>query len=338
MKKLKVICSMLCLCFLSGCYGSHDIKDVAIVMGIGVEGGSDTFCKTITQTVIPKGLSKEGGGDTFENFAGKGAHLGECMENTALKCGKFLYLSHATSLIISEDMARYGIYEILDYFMRDNQLRSNLTVAVAQGSIKDIMENESGLLQVPLSSVASLNRRFRETSLGDAPRVFDMVSDIMKKDRATLVPIVSLEDDAVTVSGSAVFRNGKMEGKISNAEARGVLWLQGKVENAIMTVGFDGASLDIKITGSKVSIYKEGNAKVKCQASLMRDNSDIITAYGYEAVTQRINDTIKSEIMASFEKLRDMNADVYGFGDYLNVSVECEIKESGSILQSADRG
>ena len=359
MKKLKFICSMLPLFFLCGCFDGHDVKDVAIVMGIGVTGGEDTFYETVTQTVVPKGLSKDGGGDTFENFLGKGAHFGECMENTALKCGKFMHLSHATSLLIDEDIAKSGVYEILDYFMRDNQLRSNLTVAVAQGGIKDIMETESGLLQVPLSSVASLERRFRETSLGDAPRVFDFVSDMMKKDYATMVPIVSIEDGAVTVSGSAVFINGRMIGKLSNTEARGVLWICNKVENGTMTIQFGETSLDVKIIDAKTKIkpiYNEGitfNAEIKCQFGLLRDNYDIVNAYGYEKLKQRINDTVKSEITASFKRLQDMGADVYGLADMLyrkmpevtddfknikiNVKVYCEIKESGGILQSADR-
>ena len=349
----KVICAVLPVFLLCGCFDSRDVKDVAIVMGISALPGEETYFKTITQTVIPKGLSKEGDGDSFENFPGEGNHFGECIENTALKCGKYMYLSHTSALLIHEDIAKDGIYEILDYFMRDSELRSNLTVAVVKSEAEKIMETESGLLKVPVSGVASLIRKFRETSLGSAPRVFDMVSDIMKKDAATLVPILALDGENVTVNGSAVFKNGKMTGEISNGEARGVLWLLGKVENGIMTIDFGETTLDIKILQSKSHIYKEETrlkAEIKCNIGILRDNYDIVTAYGTEAVKQKISETIKSETDAALLKLQSMNADVYGimdmaykkgyppvpFGDIsIEVSAECRIKEAGGILKSA---
>lgn len=368
MKKIKFLCALLPFFLLCGCFDSRDVKNVAIVMGIGVDRGKEEKYKTLTQIIIPKGLSKDGGGSTFENYSGEGEHLGECIESTTLKCGKFMYLSHATALLVSEEVAKDGIYEILDYFMRDNELRSNLLVAVAEGDTEEIMKNESKLMQVPLSGIASLDRRFGETSLGQVPTIFGFVSDMLKKDCATLVPVISNEKKESIVVGSAIFKNGKMSGKISNSEARGVLWLLNKIENAIMTVKFEGNSFDVKIKRANTKIKPIYNneetvfeVSIKCEVSLLRDDKGVVNAYGSEQVKNKITDTIKSEIMTVFKKMQQMNMDVYGLenmvylhnpkkwqeiklrednfldGVFLNISADCKIEEVGNILRSAEK-
>jgi len=365
MKKIKFLCSLLPLFLLTGCFDSRDVKNVAIVMGMGVDLSDDNKYKTVTQVIIPKGLSKEGGGDTFENFEGKGNHLGECIENTTLKCGKYMYLSHATALIVSEKVAREGIYEILDFFMRDNELRSNLLLAVSESGVEEIMKDEGELVKVPLSSVATLGRRLGETSLGQVPNIFGFVSDMIKKNSATLVPVINADKKESTVSGSAIFKKGKMVGKISNTEARGVLWLMNKIENAIMTIDYDGNSFDIKVKKAKSEIqpiYNEGifiNANVKCSISLLRDNNGVVNVYGIKKVSEKINETIKSEITAALDVMKKYNCDVYGFENIVykdnpekwksidketffrdvtvNIDVKTEVEEVGSILKSAEK-
>ncbi len=355
MKKIKFICALLPLFLLQGCFDSRDVKDVAIVMGMGVEAGKNETYNTITQVVLPGGLSKDGGGDTFENYSGEGEHIGECIEKATLSCEKYMYLSHATALVIDEKIAKNGIYEILDYFMRDNELRSNLAIAVS-GNINKVMNTESKLLKVPLSGVASLKRRFRETSLGISPTVFDFVSDMLKKDCATIVPIISENG----VSGSAVFKNGKMIEKISNTEARGILWLLNKMENAIITVSLDGATFDIKIKSANAKIkpvYENEiiKAEIKCKASLLRDDKGVLNAFGTKRAEEQISAQIKSEILAAFDKMQIIDADVYGFSDMvykknaknwsenifqkikLDIAVDSEIDEVGNILRSAGR-
>lgn len=367
MKIIKLICALLPFFLLQGCFDSRDVKDVAIVMGIGVETGEEKTYKTSVQVIVPTGVSKDGTGDTFENYSGDGMHIGECIENATAKCEKYMYMSHATSLLISDEIATAGIYEMLDYFMRDNELRSSLNIAVAEGSVNEIMNTESKLLKVPLSAVATLERRFKETALGQYTTVYDMISDILKKDCATLVPVISSKNNESIISGSGVFKNGKMISKISNQEARGALWLLNKIKNTIITIEHDGATLDIKVKNAKAKIKPNYNneeiiinAQVKCDVKLLRDDKGVLNAYGTEAVKEFINSQIKSETLAVFDKMQSINADVYGFSEMvykespqkwqmysesgelfqkvkLDLVVETVIEDEGSILKSAKK-
>lgn len=316
MKKIKFLCALLTVLILTGCYDSRDVKNVAIVMGVAVDKNRMGNYKTNTQVVLPGGLSKEGEGETFENYSGEGEYLAKCMENTALKCGKYMYLAHATSLLIGEGVAENGIEEILDYFIRDNELRANMSVAVAKGDIDKIMNTESKILKVPLSAIASLDRRMSETAVGKSVTLFDIASDMKKTNRASLIPIISAEEEKTVVDGSAVFKNGKMIGKISNEEARGIFWLFSETENATLTVEADKNTADVKIKKREAEIKSIQEdmvfiVEISCDVSVLRDNGFL----GAEKIKVAVGDKIKNEIFESFEKMKVLDADVYGFED-----------------------
>lgn len=360
MKKIKLITALLPIVLLCGCFGGRDINDIAIVMGIGIDSGEEHYYKSVVQTVVPKALDG-GGGESFANFEGNGGNIGQCLDDAALKCGKYMHLSHTSALVIGEKIAENGIYEILDYFMRNKEFRSTITLAVSQENTEKVMTTENRLVPVPVSGVVNMGRRFRETSMGDATNVFEFVSDMMKKNCCSLVPIVKSDGENTVVSQSGVFKNGKMVAKISNQEARGVLWLKNKIEKAVMTVSFGEETIDVKIekAETKLKPHVKGSiyyvADIKTEVSLLRDNNGVINAYGEENVRLKISETIKSEIMASFRKMQEIGCDVYGFGDMIykkhpeiwneqlfekldiNINAETKIRDAGSILKSAKK-
>lgn len=362
MKKIKLLGVLVLIFALSGCRGSHDIKDVAIVMGMGISKGGGQY-ETTAQVVLPSGLSKNGEGDSFENYSGEGESLAKSIVNASSKCEKYMYMSHTTSLLISEEYAREGIYEALDYFMRSPSLSGNVSVAVAQGDINEVLKTETKLLKVPVSSVASLSRRLRETAFGKNITVSDFAEIAFGKSSACLVPLISAENGENTIEGSAVFKNGKMTEKISNKEVTGVLWLSGKTKNAVMAVPFEGKSFDIKIKNVKTKLNFEKNmvtANIKCGINVLRDNSGILPEVGKEKAAEIINQEIKRMIITSFDKMKKINADVYGFSEMiykkdrekwlllssdgdvlqkitLDVKINTKIEDEGNILNSGGK-
>ena len=323
MKKC-VLCLMLALIILlCGCFGGSDINDTAIVMGVGFDSGDGEYYKSTVQTVVPAALSG-GGGETYSNFEGEGKSIGGSILNASLKCGKYMNMSHTSALVINEKLAEKGVNDILDYFMRDKEFHSTITVAVSEESAERILQCESKIEKVPSSNIISLGRRFRENSLGEEISVFDFLSKSLEKNSAVMVPIVKSAGDDISVSGSAVFKDGKMTAKISTAEARGVLWLKNKIEKADITVEAEGATLDVRIENSRTKLKLLNNdeiyftADIDADVSLKRDNKGVLNAWGEEKVCSKINEMIKSEILASLNKMQEMELDVYGFGEKIS--------------------
>ena len=323
MKKI-ILCFMLsAILLLCGCFGAVDINDTAIVMGVGFDSGEGEYYKSIVQTVVPKALS-DGGGKTYSNFEGEGKSIGESILNASLKCGKYMNMSHTSALLINEKIAEKGVNEILDYFMRDKEFHSTITVAVSEESAEKILECESKIEKVPASNIISLGRRFRENSVGEEINVFDFVSKSLQKNSATMVPIVKSAGDDISVSGSAVFKDGKMVMKISCAEARGVLWLKNKIEKADITSEMEGATFDVRIEKSNTKLTLSKDEKIHITAdidtdiSIKRDDKGVLNAWGEEKVLARVSETIKSEILESLKKLQETELDVYGFQEKIS--------------------
>ncbi len=323
MKKVTLCIMVFLVLPLCGCFGAEDINDTAIVMGVGFDSGEGEYYKSIVQTVVPGALS-DGGGKTYSNFEGDGKSIGESILNSSLKCGKYMNMSHTSALLINEKIAEKGVNEIFDYFMRDKEFHSTITVAVSEESAGKILDCESKIEKVPASNIISLGRRFRENPVGEEINVFDFVSKSLEKNSAIMVPIVKSAGDDISVSANAVFKDGKMVAKISNNEARGILWLKNKIEKADITAQMEGATFDVRIEKSRTKLTLSEDeeiyftADIDTDVSIKRDDKGVLNAWGEEKVLAKISDTIKSEILTSLHKMQEMGLDVYSFEEKIS--------------------
>ena len=73
MKKIKVLCSLLPVLLLGGCWSRTEISDLSIVMGVAVEKNDKGEIGLLTQIVVPEnvGLGNgdgKGSGESYVNI------------------------------------------------------------------------------------------------------------------------------------------------------------------------------------------------------------------------------------------------------------------------------
>lgn len=378
MKKIKLLACIMSVLLLSGCWGSRELEDIAIVLGIAIGREDDGRLCAVSQIIIPSnvGIGESGGGDSsdaYTNYYTSSEHLGNCLQDISRRCGKDVYLSHDLIILFDKTVAAEGIYNYLDYFMRDNELRINVSVLVADGDIADIMDTTSELMKTPAVNMAALADRMAVVSEWEKVTVLDFVENMMLQQKGTAVPCVSLSEnsgkDELFIKGCAVFSGDKMVGEINTEETKGILWLTDKMSSVDIMLKFDDNEMgvDVKRAKTKLSVEEDENgeiyfkAKISADVHLITDADDILKTMGRDAVRAKLNAAIADQVNTSLDRMRAMGVDVFGLGDkiykrkpklwkeyaanwaerfkktYVEIEVDSSVQESGSVAGSAKK-
>jgi spore germination protein KC len=132
----------------------------------------------------------------------------------------------------------------------------------------------------------------------------------------------------VMVSGMGVFKNGKLKGWLDGPEARGVLWLRGKIASSVITVPCNGNkkgyAIEVVRSNTELSASSKGNAPeirvdVFPEANIAEVNCpvNLEKAAVLVQIEKMLNKAIEKEITKTIMAAQGFNSDVIGFGELL---------------------
>ena len=127
MKKYILVLIIVVVLF-NGFSNLREITDLAIVtiMGLDVDENG-----TYTATIEIIDGDKEDSSKTIVEFA-TGNSIQEAIRNIIDKTQKRLYLAHLETLIVSEKIAKDGLDNIVDFFIRDNDGSNNFYLFISK--------------------------------------------------------------------------------------------------------------------------------------------------------------------------------------------------------------
>ncbi|MGF7186370.1 Ger(x)C family germination protein [Desulfitispora alkaliphila] len=131
-KKHIILVLLITLIFITGCWNRVELSERALVMGTGIDKGEEGTVKVTIQVLQPikKGVPAAGiGGDGSENavwvVTSTGETLFDAARNFVKQSGRTLFWQYNEIIVIGEEAAREGILPLLDFFVRDHELRLN---------------------------------------------------------------------------------------------------------------------------------------------------------------------------------------------------------------------
>src|SRR5699024_1540748 len=95
------------------------------------------------------------------------------------------------------------------------------------------------------TSSAETARELAILKIGMSVEVKDLLQMTADGSENAALPILEIEEESpdtygLSVSGTAVFKNGKMVGQLDNRVTRGALWIRNEINNAAVTVRPEG--------------------------------------------------------------------------------------------------
>ena len=112
MKKLLIIPLIF---LLTGCWNYRELNQLAITTGIAVDKENDNYKITIMIANSKKSSSSDGSiTPSAAVYDGTGQTIYEAFKDTSLSVSKQIYLSHIDVLVLSEEVAKNNLTDVID--------------------------------------------------------------------------------------------------------------------------------------------------------------------------------------------------------------------------------
>lgn len=350
---------ILILLFTEGCWSRHEVNELAIVLGAGLDRTADNKVQITLQLARPSAFA--GGGETGGGSAPKqnnawvvtetGDTVLDAERNLALKVSRRIYWSHSIMIVYGENMARGGVRDVTNFFMRSPQPRETSWVFVTKGEAKSVLESHSELEKTSAQSVGLLarNRAGHSLMLEDfqrelasrgtnpsAPRV-----EVLKMGQPQGVGMEErLQHEEVGITGTGVFKDDKLVGWLDTSETRGLLWLLGKIKEGAIIIPSPRqpdkkVSLDISREKIKVDPEFDGetvkfNVNIDFEMELLEQQSseDLTEPEKINEIEMLAAEDVFNKCNSALEKAQsEYGTDIFGFGEAFHRKYKNEWKE-----------
>ncbi|ULO09230.1 Ger(x)C family spore germination protein [Paenibacillus sp. 19GGS1-52] len=342
---------MVMLLLLTSCWNSRELNDMAIVTGIGMDKVPNTEEYVVTfQIVNPSATATSVGVSTGQPpitvYTSTDRTLFGALRKTSKKVARQLFFAHTQLLVIGESLAKSGINGIFDVFERSHELRLNSIVIVsretdASSVLKILLPIES----IPALAVVKKNKNTAKLwGENRAISVFELINsitgegepvisgvrifgDLVKGRKKTYLEQSEVEA-VISVSGLAVFKEGKLKGWLDGPEARGTLWVQNKIEQTSINIDSekkqDSIAIDISHSKTKVKVkLREGvpvfHIYIDEEGSVIesQDFVDLSKRKELQKLEVELAKKTKEEVVKSLQAAQSMGCDIFNFGDEL---------------------
>lgn len=349
MRLVAKVCFLgLLLVPVTGCWSSYEVNKLAIITLIGIDLDDAGNFKINALVVLPKSSSAgKAEGGKMESSAviasSTGTSLYDSLRKLSSVLPKKVYWSHLQAIIIGEEVAKQKMVQALDVMKRQHEFRENIDVLVSRGKAEQIVGTKphlqgslgaevSGIIrfsqQTAMTLVTDLNHFTQDISGDTKDHITGGINPFTEKD-------VEIKKDnkpapAVSIWGTAVFKQNRLVGWMNREETRGVLFLRNKAKGGIMELPCpksksDSVSLQFtKVEAQKVPRMVNGKPEMDV---IIHVNADIdeITCSDLQLNSSQImelNGSLEKEIKANIENAlqkgqKEWATDIFQFGDVI---------------------
>lgn len=294
MKKIFIL--IILLFCVSGCWNYKELDDYSIVTGIAIDKSKDDYEVSILISNASKSSGDTPGSSESKSvvYSGKGNSIFKALKDISLISPKELYLDHFSILIISEEIAEEGIYNISDFFLRYPNARKDFSIAIAKDcKAKDTLKIITPLTDFPSQSISdnlesSSKLQGTINNLNYNELVYNLLAPGMEismnsikiigdeKEGSSKDNIESSEPKTYLKLGNlAIFKNDKFVKWTTTEESYGINIINNNISEMYIKIKLDdgyvvvspitfSSNVKVELKDNKpiVNINAEGNAKI----------------------------------------------------------------------------
>ncbi len=337
------------LILLTGCWNSRELKELAIVSAIGIDIVPDSDEYRVTFQVINPATISTTMGATAGNvtpvtiYSGTDHTLFGALRRTSQKVPRQLFFAHSQLLVIGESLAKKGIYELFDLFDRSHEIRLNSIVLISRGSdARSTLKLLNPLENVPAHGVVGRSRITSEIWAENIEiEIIDLIQSLAGAGESIISGIRIIGDQEeggklktleqtelvpyLSMSGIALFKDGKLKRWMDGPEARGVTWVQDKMKSTSINIDCkekkEAIAVEIILSKTKISvelqhelpifhihIQEEGNlTEAKCPIDFSK-REEILK------LDQALSKVTEDEVMKAIKAAQKQKSDIFNFG------------------------
>lgn len=343
---------------LTGCWNRRDPENLAHVHATGLDYDPGTGMYHLTvQMANPVAMGDQDAGQggrgekkPYWAVSASGRFPFETMRSLAEYTSRELFWAHNKVLLLSERLARHGVYEAIDVRERERQLRPASQVAIVDGDIRKLMEADFPLEETGAEGIARQITTTRyERSLFPARTLNELLSVLAQPGVDMFIGRIEVAEAAemaggqtgsdsgttniqppARVAGGALFKGDRMVGWADERQTIGWNYATGRSfrSTVLITdpvddkteVGVEITQLDSRMRpvfvdgdlGIEVVIRAEGRIQN------FPGYGELVTESPYiKSLEQRTAEYIRNTVESTITLSRELESDIIGFGNLI---------------------
>ena len=339
MKRIKFL--ILLLPLLSGCYNYRELNELGITTAVSIDYKDNNFY-VIAEVINPikQQDASSSNNSPFINYNSSSSSLQDAFRKVVLESPRQLYAAQLEIIVLSEEVVNNHLEEVLEYFARDPESRTEIKIIVAktEDSTKAIT------LQTLLTSLSSSNiiksLDLQSKVLGMAYPVTlnELLNMYIDPYLEVVLPSMTLygnyeigdEKENITTSspkaivkidGTTITKDNKILGYLDLEESKILNLINGKLKETIIKMNYyDGyiifepnrikVSRELDIKNNIIKINISGYSKTK----EIQSNINVKNPKEVEKLNKALNMELEKKVTDTFNSIREKyDTDVFGF-------------------------
>lgn len=339
MKRIKFL--ILLLPLLSGCYNYRELNELGITTAVSIDYKDNNFY-VIAEVINPikQQDASSSNNSPFINYNSSSSSLQDAFRKVVLESPRHLYTAQLEIIVLSEEVVNNHLEEVLEYFARDPETRTEIKIIVAktEDSTKAIT------LQTLLTSLSSsniinsLDLQSKVLGISYPVTLNELLNMYIDPYLEVVLPSMTLygnyeigdEKENITTSspkaivkidGSTITKDNKILGYLDLEESKILNLINGKLKETIIKMNYyDGyiifepnrikVSRELDIKNNIIKIDISGYSKTK----EIQSNIDLKDPKEVEKLNKALNMELEKKITDTFNSIREKyDTDVFGF-------------------------
>lgn len=340
----------------SGCSNHIELNKLGIISAIAFDLDKSNQWLMTFQIIIPKSTQSKSGGGGLQSpvtvFSTKGKTLQEAIQKSDLEAPRHLFFSHTRAIIISQRVAKYGVNQILDAYLRSYESRETTDVLISDGDAKKVLEILTPLENIPGNAISDLisGQGDKQTNLVQS-KLIDLISTMTNPSASSTLPEIKITGEpeaqnsldglketrksaVLKLDRIGVFKQDKLAGWLSRKESRGIPWITNHLQRTTIVFSCEGESRSEHLSSFLVEKshtklkpnISNGNlfmsVEIEAKGNLIETacNLDLKQSKTLKKLEKHIQEQIIIDAENSFQALKKMKTDALGFGDAFHKS------------------
>lgn len=337
MKKLLIIPLIL---LLSGCYNYRELNELAITTGIAIDKEEN-----YKVTIMIANSKKEGSDGSISPqatvYEGNGDTIYEAFKDTSLALSKQIYLTHIDVLVISEEIAKNNLNDVIDFLFRYPQTRNNFQLVLA----KDRKAGDILKITTPLETFPSQNLA-KNLEITDKLQGFTYTVDFTEFVKTLTTEGVNPVLPSVTIIGDVesgnknenieenkpqtylkldmlgIFKDNKFVTFADGDESKGINIINNKVYILGVIIDYNDKKVVTEITEMKTDFEVKNNKviiNIKTNGSIQEIDSNVNLDDNkvIEEIKNKDIEKIREYVNKAIDLAQKNKTDIFGFGNYV---------------------
>jgi germination protein, Ger(x)C family len=305
--------------FTSGCWNYQELSKYAIVTGMVIDIKDDEY---IVSVLVSNTEKLNDSKSEISILTGKGTTVFSALNDANLKSPKELYINHLSVVLVSENLARNGISDVLDYLLRNKQEHQNFYILIVKDSLVDdeltiispLAEYSDRNVKLIIENSKQLKGKINKGNFNE------LIKDYIEPGINIMLSSIFIENEVVSkLDTFGLFKNDKLVDWASKEESIGINLLTNNISyfyintpcnGGYATTVIDHYKVDYIVEKSRIIIntFTEGYlSEITCNINLNNKNS-------LKNLEQATGNEIEQYMFLAISKAKNLKTDTFGFG------------------------